>query len=266
MLANEPDARLLAGGATLVAMINADLASPDTLIALSGIGDLRGIAQQSDGSFRVGAMTLHRETASDDRLTGQLAVVREAAGVIANPVVRNMGTMGGAVAFADPAADYLPALAVLDATVELTGPDGVRRLGIPDFLVDWYGTAMAPGEILTAIHLPAPREGRGIYRKLARTSGDYAIASCAVVLEAGGNVRAAVGACGPGPVRDTAAEAELAGRADQAGAVQAFVGRLADKADPLSDVRGSAEYRRRLIPRIVTAALGELTGPRELAA
>lgn len=266
MLAEEPDARLLAGGATLVAMINADLVSPDTMIALSGIAEVRGITEQPDGGFRVGAMTVHRITATDVRLSGQLVAVREAAGVIANPVVRNMGTMGGAVAFADPAADYLPALAAVGAMIELTGPDGVRKLDVHDFLLDWYTTAMEPGEILTAVCLPPPGRGRGIYRKVARTSGDYAIASCAAVVHPDGSASVAVGACGPGPIRDREAEMQLAGQSGRANAVRSFADRLADLADPVSDVRGSAEYRLRLIPRIVVDALSELTGRQGIAA
>lgn len=258
MLATEEDASPIAGGATLVAMMNADLIAPQTLIALDGIPGLKGISQAADGSLRVGAMTLHRETAGDPRMTGSLRVVAEAASVIANPIVRNMGTMGGSIAFFDPAADYPAALVATRAEVELEGPDGARRLPAAEFFVDWYTTAREEGELVTAIHFPAPVDGVSTYRKIARTAGDFAIASCAACLDPDGSVRVAVGACGPVPLSDVDAEAALAGHLDDPAAMEAFTERLVGLADPVSDVRGSAEYRLRLIPRLIRSTLEDL--------
>lgn len=266
MLAGEEDARPIAGGATLVAMMNADLLSPAVLVALDGISSIRGITQDTGGGIRIGAMTLHRETASDHRLTGTLRMVVEAASVIANPVVRNMGTMGGSIAFFDPAADYPAALVAARAEIEIEGPDGVRRLPAAEFFVDWYTTALEPGELVTAIHLPPPAEGRSTYRKIARTAGDFAIASCAVALGADGALRVAVGACGPVPLWDPEAEAALADRLDDHAALADLTAHLVALADPVSDVRGSAEYRLRLIPRIVRAAIQDLASSRREAA
>ena len=264
ILAVDPEARPLAGGATLMALINANLAQPDTMVALDRIPELRGIDPEPDGGVRIGAMTLHRETAADSRLNGQLAMLREAAGTIANPVVRNMGTIGGSLAFADPAADYVPALTALDATVEVAGSAGARRIPVVDFFVDWYTSALEPGEIVVAVHVPALPSGRGLYRKIARTSSDYAIASCAVGVDAVGRVRAAVGACGPVPIRDAAAEEALADRSGDPRAVRVFAERLAALADPVDDVRGSAGYRRTLIPRIVASTIREAQPPSNL--
>jgi len=264
VLADEPEARCLAGGATLVAMMNAGLAEPTVLVALDGIPDLRGITVAGDGRVRIGAMTRHRETASDARLAGGHAVVRQAASVIANAVVRNMGTMGGSIAFSDPAADYPPALVAADAEIELAALAGTRRLAARDFFVDWYTTAIEPGEMVTAIHLPPAGPQPSLYRKHARTSGDFAIASLALVLD-GDGARVAVGACGPVPLRLDTAEQALAGRLRDPGAIAEAAALLVEASDPVDDVRGSADYRRRLIPRLLQAAISELLDTREAA-
>jgi len=255
-LAAHPDARPLAGGATLIAMRNAGLIEASHFVSLSEIGELQGIAKTGEG-IRIGAMTRHRETAECDLLTGSLAVVRQAAGMIANRPVRNMGTMGGAVSNADPAADYLPALACVDAVVTLAGPDGQRDVPVRTFVQDWYETALDEGEIVIAITLPAPRNELSLYRKVARVTGDYATASCAIAMD-GDTIRVAIGACGPGPIRDTEAEETLRGHLANPEAVTAFAGQLAALADPIDDVRGSAEYRLALIPRLIHAGLRQM--------
>jgi len=252
-LVSHPDARVLAGGATLIAMRNAGLVEMSHLVSLSGIHDLQGIEKTPKG-IRIGAMTRHCETAGCDLLTGSLAVVRQAAGMIANRPVRNMGTMGGAVSNADPAADYLPALACVDAIATIAGPDGRRDVAITEFVEDWYETALGEGEILVSITLPLARDEPSLYRKVARVTGDYATASCAMAMD-GDAVRVAIGACGPGPIRDTDAEEELRGNLANPDAVSAFAARLAGLADPIDDVRGSAEYRLALIPRLIRAGL-----------
>jgi carbon-monoxide dehydrogenase medium subunit len=258
-LATHPDARPMSGGASLVAMKNARLIEASHFVSLARIDTLRGIAPRDGGGLRIGGMVRHAELAASADLTGDQAMLRQAAGVIANRVVRNMGTIGGAVGNADPAADYLPVLACAGAEVEIAGPGGTRCLPLADYLVDWYETALEPAEIVTAILLPptAP-QGVSVYRKLARTPGDYATASVACA-RVGDGVRLAVGACGPAPIRLPEAEAELAGRLGDPAAIAAFGAALADAADPVDDVRGSAAYRRRLIPRMVAAAIADVT-------
>lgn len=266
LLDTDPAARCLAGGATLVAMMNAGLVEPGLLVALDGIAELRGITAMPDGGLRIGAMTRHRETAAEPRLAGSLALVREAAGVIANAVVRNMGTMGGSISFADPAADYPPALVAADAEIEIARRGGSRRLPAGAFFRDWYTTALEPGEIVTAVRLPAPGPQASLYRKHARTSGDFAIASIALALvDDGQSVRIAVGGCGPVPLRLAPAEQALSGRLADPAAVAAAAALLVDAADPVDDVRGSADYRRRLIPRLLAAGLADLLQMREAA-
>ncbi len=260
VLAETEGARCLSGGATLVAMMNASLAEPKAIVSLAGISELSGIAQLAEGGLRIGAMTRHRVTAEDARLTGTLAVLRDAARQIANPVVRNMGTIGGSVAFADPAADYPPALVAAGAEIEIANAAGRRRIAARDFFVDWYTTSCGPGELVTAVYLPAPRPGAGLYKKLARVSGDFAIASVALSAAKQGKalaVRVAVGGCGPRPIRSDEADALLAAKFGDAAAATAAGEMLAAASDPVDDVRASADYRRLVIPRLLTAAVAE---------
>ena len=260
LLAADPEAKCLAGGATLVAMMNAGLVQPSALISLRKIDGMVGMARAADGSVRIGAMTRHRVTATSPDLQGGQTVVRHAASVIANPPVRNMGTMGGSIAFADPGADYPPALVAADAEIELAGTNGSRRIKACEFFTDWYQTVLEPGELVAAIHLPAGNlRSIGYYDKLARVEGDYATASVAVVLTMAGrscvSIAIAVGACGPRPVRLVEAERKLVGGALDDVSLAAAGALLAEAADPVDDVRASADYRRLVIPRLVRRAV-----------
>jgi carbon-monoxide dehydrogenase medium subunit len=262
LLTRNDGARCLAGGATLVAMMNAGLVEPTELVSLAGIPELSGITADGAGALRIAAMTRHCETAADARLSGDLSILRAAAGRIANPPVRNMGTMGGSIAFADPAADYPPALVAAGAEIEVAGDDGRRRIAARDFFTDWYTTALQPGEIVVAAHLRAPSPGFGFYEKLARVAGDFAIVSVALSVAASGRrcsrVGLAIGGCGPKPVRLDEADDMLRRsgfgetESERAGVM------LAEAADPVDDVRGSADYRRvairRMVPRLLARA------------
>lgn len=254
LLAQDPEAKLISGGATLVAMMNARVLEPRALVSLSRIAEIKGISQLPDGRVRIGAFTRHCETAASPLLTGTATVLRHAAGQIANATVRNMGTIGGSIAFDDPGIDYPPALVAAGAVVEIASASGSRSLPVAEFFVDWYTTALEPGEIVIAVILPKPGEGAGHYLKHARVAGDYAIASVAICLDRRGAVRAAVGSCGPTPIADAEADAILS--ADRSPAALARAGAiLQQKADPLDDVRGSADYRRMLIPRLLVRAV-----------
>jgi carbon-monoxide dehydrogenase medium subunit len=255
LLAANPDAKPIAGGATLVAMLNARVVEPPALVSLAGIAELQGISVLPDGRVRIGAFTRHRETAASDRLAGTLAVVRDAASQIANATLRNMGTIGGSISFADPGLDYPPALVAAGAEIDIAGPAGRRRVAAREFFVDWYLTALEPAEIVTAVVLPAAdARGAGVYVKHARVAGDYATASVAAVRHGDGRLRVAVGACGPTPLADDGADALLC--ADRSDAAIARAGAaLQALADPLDDVRGSADYRRTLIPRLLLRAV-----------
>jgi carbon-monoxide dehydrogenase medium subunit len=163
-----------------------------------------------------------------------------------------LGTIGGSVALNDPGADYPPVLLALSATMEIVGSSGTRHVAAADYFLDWYTTALAPGELVAAVQLPPASAGGGVYHKLARVAGDFAIVSVAITVQTGGRVRAVIGACGPRPLSLEEANAEL-----ECGNVAAAGTLLAEAADPVDDNRASAAYRRRIIPRMLGRAFTE---------
>jgi carbon-monoxide dehydrogenase medium subunit len=254
LFANE-DAKLISGGATLVAMMNAGVIEPTTLISLGSIPEMNGISSETDGTIRIGATTRHRETAGSPLLKGGLFVVRSAAGQIANATVRNMGTIGGSISFADPGLDYPPALVAAEASVEIASMRGRRRISAREFFTDWYTVALEPGEMVVSVYLPSHwLAGHGCYIKHARVSGDYATVSVALCLQENGAVSVAVGGCGPKPIANSAANSELTASLDDA-AIKRASDILRDQSDPLDDVRGTANYRRSLITGLLRRAV-----------
>lgn len=262
LLAADGDARCIAGGATLVAMLNADLVDPSTLIALRGIASLRGIQETQDG-FVIGAMTTHRTVANDTRLRDGVEVLRLAAGRIGHPAIRAVGTIGGSVCHADPAADYPTALVAVDAEIEMASLRGRRLLRAHEFFVDYYTTALQADEIVVAVRIARPRAGSvSAYLKVARSEGDFATASVAFSGEFTGGVCSgaslAVGGCASTPVRSAVANALLIGEGPSGTRIAQAAEALVEACDPVDDVRGSADYRRtlvrRLVPRVYRAA------------
>jgi len=263
-LARDEDARCLAGGATLVAMMNADLLAPSALIGLRQLTDLKGITIDN-GRVRIGAMTTHSEIAKEMSLSGAAAVVRDAAGQIAHPAIRNMGTIGGSICHADPAADFAPALVAANASVEAVGTGGTREIPISEFFLDYFETALNRDEILTAVIVPlAPEAAVGRHLKFARVEGDYATVSISVVVQLSGKectyARVAAGSVGPIPVHLEEADAVLTGSKLSQADVNKAGELLAQASDPVDDVRGSAAYRRLLIPRLLGRAIEQALG------
>ena len=266
ILAEDDEARCLAGGATLVAMLNADLVEPSTLVGLRRIDELSGITVTGE-HVRIGAMTTHAQIAGDNRLAGNAAVVRDAARQIAHPAIRNMGTIGGAVCHADPNADFPGALVAANAVLEAAGLSGRRQIPAAEFFLDYLETSLEEGEILSAVMVPLePANARGRHLKFSRTHGDYATVSVSLVLVLDGDAcryaRAAVGSAGPAPVHLDGVDAILAGSDLSEETVKQAGRELAEAADPIDDVRGSAEYRRMIIPGLLQRAVDEL---REIA-
>lgn len=257
------DGRALAGGATLVALMNARLVTPRCLVSLEAIDELRALTREADGTVRIGAMRRHRETAFESDLQAGHRVVSHAAAQIANPPVRNMGTIGGSLGFADPAADYPTALVAADARLELAGSAGRRELPIADYLMGWYETALEPGELITAVLLPPAENGSiGHYEKLCRVSGDFALAAIGVVMtrnddDSVQSVRIAVGGCAGAPVRVEQAEQVLIGSRLDSTSVKRAGELLQAALDPVDDVRGSAQYRIQVVPRLLRRALDQ---------
>jgi len=254
LLARDPEAKLMSGGATLVAMMNAHVLEPQALVSLARIDEIKGISILPDGRVRIGAFTRHCEAAACALLAGTAAVVREACAQIASATVRNMGTIGGSIASDDPGSDYPPALVVAGAVVEIASVNGRRTVSAGEFFVDWYTTALEQGEVVTAVMLPKPGVGTGLYVKHVRVAGDLATASVAICLHGDGRIRVAVGGCGPTPIADDEVNAILSDDCGDAALARAGA-LLQERADPLDDVRGSADYRRMLIPRLLTRAV-----------
>lgn len=256
LLISIPEARLLAGGASLVAMINARIIEPAALVSLTAIPELHGISVAPTGQIVIGALTRHCVVAEDPHLADTLAVVGDAARQIASAAIRNMGTIGGALAHADPGLDFPPALVAARATIEIAATTGRRNVPISEFFVDWFTTSLKAGEIVVAVHLPNPKPGVGLYLKHARVSGDFSIASIALTLACDGEVHVAIGGCGPNPLGSVEVDQILSSSKTDAALKQAGE-ILLSLADPVDDVRGTAEYRRMLIPRMLRRAIYE---------
>jgi aerobic carbon-monoxide dehydrogenase medium subunit len=265
ILANMPDARSISGGASLVAMMNAGLVEPAALVSLTRIPELSGIRRAADGSILIGAATRHSAIAADAVFAGTAAVLAHAASQIAGVAVRNMGTIGGAAAHADPGLDFPPALVAVNARVQLAAKAGRRVLPIRDFFVDWYATALEPGEIVIGFDIPRPKPGAGFYLKHARVAGDFAIVSIALSLADDGEARVAVGGGGPTPLASTEADRLLSENLS-ADTVSSAGELLTALANPVDDVRGTAEYRKLLIPRMLARAVREISSARKAVA
>ncbi|MDT7948560.1 MAG: xanthine dehydrogenase family protein subunit M [Thermoflexus hugenholtzii] len=259
-----PDARLLAGGQSLIPMMRFRLANPRVLIDLHRIPGL-DFLEEAQGVLRIGAMVRHRTVERAPLIQQRYPLLADAARVIADPIVRNRGTLGGSIAHADPAGDWGAALLAAKAEVVITGPRGrrIRQRAMPleEFFVGPFMTALEPGEIVTEIRVPAPgpREA-GAYLKIERKVGDFAVVAVGVqiALDADGICRkAGIGLCAVGPTSLRAQEAEewLVGkRLDEA--VIARAGELAAAASqPNSDTRGPAEYKRDMVRVLTIRAL-----------
>lgn len=254
------DARALAGGQSLVAMMNLDLVTPARLVSLRRIAALRGIGMQPDGTTRIGAMTTHADLAAWQPTQVGPRLLAMAARVVAYPAIRNFGTLGGAIAHADPAGDYPAALVAADATIELASTLGRREIGAREFFQGVFTTAARADEIVTAVLLPSgPATGGACYEKLSLVAGDFAIASVAAIVATHGErcsvAHVAIGACGPRPVRIADAEQAFEDRLINDESVARLGQQLAAASDPGDDQRASARYRRRVVPELVRRAI-----------
>jgi carbon-monoxide dehydrogenase medium subunit len=262
------DARPLAGGHSLVPLMKLRLASPEHLVDLAAIGDLRSIRTEG-GDMVIGAMTTEHEVIGSDLLATRLPILRETALQIADPQVRYVGTLGGNLANGDPGNDMPAVMICLGAEYVLAGKSGERRVPAREFYKGAYLTVLAPGEILTAIRIPAPPAGHGsAYEKLKRKIGDYATAAAAVVMTmSGGKVTSC--AIGLTNVGDTAlfakdAAAILPGSSLDDATVGKAVAAAEAITSPAADAHGPAEYRtkmagvmlRRALARVASRAKG----------
>jgi aerobic carbon-monoxide dehydrogenase medium subunit len=261
LLATLPDAKLLAGGHSLLPMMKMRFAQPANLIDLNRIDALRGIRE--DGSTVViGGMTVEADLISSPILAAKLPLLPEAAKLIADPQVRNRGTIGGDIAHADPGNDH-PALAIaLDATLVLQGAQGTRHRPADGFFQGTYMTELAEDEILTEIRIPAfaPKTGYA-YEKLKRKTGDWATAGAAVVLRLDGgkvsHVRIALTNVAPMALRARDAEDALLGQALTPAVIEAAAGKAMAVTDPTEDLRGDREYKTAMAGQMVKRAIAK---------
>jgi aerobic carbon-monoxide dehydrogenase medium subunit len=253
-------ARVLAGGQSLVHLMKLRLASPVGLVDLNGIPTLAYVKEE-DHELKIGAMTRHHDLAQEKVVRDRYPHLAEAAEALGDPQVRNRGTIGGALAHADPASDWGTTLLAAGATVGVAGPKGEREIPMDSFFRESFTTTLSPSEILTEIRLPKARPGMGgAYRKLKRKTGDFATVGAAALLhlDAEGPIRearVALAAVGPTPVRASSAEAFLAGKSADPTTLREAAHRAAESAQPQADLRGSVEYKRAMTDVFVQRAL-----------
>jgi aerobic carbon-monoxide dehydrogenase medium subunit len=256
------DAKLLAGGQSLVPMMKLRIARPKYLIDIHRIADLNYIREQA-GQIRCGAMTRHVQIEESLLIREKIPMLREAASAIGDAQVRNRGTLGGGLAEADPSGDYGPVVLALNGQMKCIGPRGERVIPAVDFFTFAYTTVLESDEILTEIIIPLPEKtSAGVYLKLERVAGDFAIASAAVQLNLdkdGACSEIGIGVTGAGTVPQKAVPVEtfLRGKKmtsaliDQAGQL------IQEGADPIEDLRGSASYKKKALCAILRRAIAE---------
>lgn len=253
------EAKLLAGGHSLLPMMKLRFAQPEHLIDINRIPELRGIRQEG-AMVVIGAMTVENELINSAVLQSKVPLLCDAAKQIADPQVRNRGTIGGDIAHGDPGNDH-PALAIaLDASFVLEGAKGRRTVAADGFFLGTYMTQLQDDEIMCEIHVPAMVAGTGYaYEKLKRKTGDWATAGCAVVMRKTGDkvshIRIALTNVAPSAIRAEAAEAALLSNAFNAAQVDAAVAAAMAICDPAEDLRGDIEYKTAMAGEMVRRAL-----------
>ncbi|HEY7168978.1 MAG TPA: xanthine dehydrogenase family protein subunit M [Candidatus Binatia bacterium] len=254
------DAKLLAGGHSLIPAMKLRLASPRYLIDLGQIPDLSGIRIEGN-DLVIGALTVHADILTSELVHDRVPALSDAARVLGDYQVRNRGTIGGSLAHADPGADFPVILTALNASVVARSQSGERTLPLNDFFVDFYTTVLAQNEILTTIRVPLPPADAGTgYRKMANPASGYVVVSAGVLLrrDSAGNcasIRVAMGGLGSGPLRATATEQAMAGKPLTSEIIAAAAEKAAEGSDPQDDVYATAEYKRELAPVLAERAI-----------
>jgi len=258
------DAKVIAGGQSLLPLLRLRLASPDLLVDLAGLEELRGVADAGD-ALLIGARTTHYQVINDPLVAAHCGLLAEAARTVADPAVRHRGTLGGSLAHADPAGD-LPAVALaLDAILVASGPGGEREIAAADFFVDYLTSSLHPDEILTAVRVPKLGPGWGYrYEKFHRTAQAWAtVGVAALVRRSNGSVaEARIGLTNMGstPLRATAAESAAAGAQASRDALRAAAASADEGTNPPGDLHGAPDYRRHLARVLTGRALAAAAG------
>ncbi|HEX6454667.1 MAG TPA: xanthine dehydrogenase family protein subunit M [Trebonia sp.] len=262
-LASDEDAKVIAGGQSLLPLLRLRFAYPSTLVDLGGLTEMRGVRDRGN-DLEIGALTTHYELTRDPLIMEHAGLLAEAAGTIADPAVRHRGTIGGALSHADPAGDLPAVVTALDATLVVTGPGGSRELRPGAFFSDYLTTTLEPGEILTAIRVPKLAGWGFKYEKFHVTAQAWAIVGVAALArrENGHVAEARVGLTNMGsvPVRAAGAESAATGAEATADALAAAAAHADEGTQPPDDLRGAADYRRHLARVLTGRALAAAAG------
>ena len=268
LLNDNADAKVLAGGHSLIPMMKLRLSEPSVVVDIGRIGGLSYV-NESGGGLAIGAMTSYYDIINSDAVQQNAPVLAEAAGEVADPQVRNMGTIGGSLAHSDPAADLPAVMLALGAELVATSSGGSRTISADDFFVDLFTTALDPNEILTEIRIPAQAANSGAaYAKMANKASHFAIVGVAasVTVEDGSVTSARIGVTGAGSSASRASDSEerLVGSSGDADSIRSAAGRAANGIEMNEDVHASAEYREHLTKvfalRAITAAVERASG------
>ena len=255
------EAKILAGGHSLLPMMKLRFAQPEHLVDINRIPELKGVRVIGD-EIVIGAMTSENAVIADPVINEKVPLLSEAAKLIADPQVRNRGTIGGDIAHGDPANDH-PALALAcDAVMTIAGPGGTRRVPASEFFLGTYWTALEETDILTEITVKAFPQGAGYaYKKLKRKTGDWATAACAVVIALSGDsvshIRITLTNLGPTALRAHEAEAVLMGQQVNDELIRQAAAKAMEICDPAEDLRGDAEYKTAMAGQMVQRAINE---------
>jgi aerobic carbon-monoxide dehydrogenase medium subunit len=254
-----PEARLIAGGHSLLPMMKLRLATPEHLIDINPLESELGYISEQEGEIRIGALTRHRDVLESDLLAGHFPIVREAEELIADPPVRNRGTVGGALCQADPSEDLSAVFAALGAVALIRGSEGERVIEMEEFHQGPYETAVGDAEILIEVRIPLREHGGSAYEKVKRRTGDWATAASGVALWLEGSNIAAAGialsAVNPTSLRSTRAEEALVGSPPSEDAFAEAAALAAEDCEPIGDLRGPADYKRHLARELTDRAL-----------
>lgn len=271
LTAGDGEAKVLAGGQSLVPMLKLRFATPAMLVDINSIPGLDHVVREGDGTIRIGALVRHVDIERSATITEHQPTIAAAAPLVADPIVRTRGTFVGSVCHADPQGDWAACMIALDGSIVAQGPDGRRTISARDFVSGPFQTVLAPNEIAVEAVIPGPKgEARGGYLKLERRVGDFATAAVAVAVDVDGGVvtRAGIALTGVGGSTIDASEASaaLVGSRLDAATIDRAADLAAQAAKPRSDHRGSASYKRHIVKTFTGRILASLDHATEKAA
>ena len=257
------DAKVLAGGQSLLPVLRMRLAAPTTLVDLGRVAELRGVREEGD-ELVIGAMTTHYDVQRDALVASHAALLKEATDTVADPQIRHRGTLGGAIAHADPAGDLLAPVLALDASLVVAGPSGRRTVPAADFFRDLFTTALAPDELLVEVRVPKHTGWRAHYEKFNRVAQAWSMVAVAVTVRTEADVieeaRVALTNMGSTPIRASGVESALVGVQASAESIAAAASHAAEGTNPPVDSNADVEYRRHLAEVLTGRAIAAAAG------